>query len=79
MASIDTVKARIGELYRQAPHIHLDVTLASPKLHLKNAPATITGVYRHIFQIEEASSGSVQRHTLPYTDLLTGQIVIRKF
>ncbi len=78
MQTIEIIKARIQSLYRQDPHVHLDVSLSSPKLVLKNTPATITGVYRHIFQIEEHTSGKAQRHTLQYTDLVTGQIVIRE-
>ena len=34
----------------------------------------ITGVYRHIFQVEEDSSGQPKRHALQYADVLTHDI-----
>ena len=51
-----------------------NVSLRQPKLRLSNVPVKITGVYRHIFQIEEVSSGPPKRHALQYTDVLTHDI-----
>ena len=34
----------------------------------------IISVYRHIFQVEEASPGQTKRHALQYTDVLTHSI-----
>ena len=48
--------------------------LRQPKLRLSNVPVKITGVYRHIFQVEEASPGQTKRHALQYTDVLTHSI-----
>jgi len=39
----------------------------------------IKGVYPHIFQIEERSSGSTKCHTLQYTDVLLHHIEIVEF
>lgn len=56
------------------PSIRIKVSLRRPKLHLDNVPVVITGVYRHIFQVEEASSGQPKRHALQYADVLTHDI-----
>ncbi len=76
--SMEELKARLAALYTQAPNVHMDISYAKPKLSLKDAEATITGVYDHIFLIEERSTGIVRRHSLQYADLVTGQIRIRE-
>ncbi len=76
MSPLETIREEIKRLYLTDPHVHLDVTLTSPKLRMVNTPATITGMYRHIFQIEECTSGTPKRHSLQYTDVLTRNIVI---
>ncbi len=72
----EKVKKEIKRLFDTAPNVHMDVTLTSPKLVLRNAEATIKRVYPHIFQIEETSSGTPKCHTLQYTDVMVGNIVI---
>lgn len=41
---------------------------------MNNVPVKITSVYRHIFQVEEDSSGQSKRHALQYADVLTHDI-----
>lgn len=48
--------------------------IRQPKLHLRDVPVKITGVYRHIFQVEETSSGQPKHHALQYADVLTHDI-----
>ncbi len=72
------LRASIQRLHQTNPQIRMDVHLQKPKLTLKDQPATIVGVYPHIFLIEEDSAGYIRRHTLQYTDLLIGLIVIRE-
>lgn len=76
MLRLEEIRAQIKHLYQTNPIIHMDVSLVSPRLSLHNAEAKITGVYPHIFQIEEYSSGFPKRHTLQYTDVLIKQITI---
>ncbi len=76
MSPLETIREKIKHLYHTDPHVHLDVSIPSPKLHLKNTAATITAMYPHIFQIEECTSGTPKRHSLQYTDVLTRNIVI---
>ena len=74
--NLQQIRQRILERYRSDPRIRINVSIAQPKLHLSNVPVGITGVYAHIFQIEENSSGQAKRHTLSYTDVLTHNIEI---
>lgn len=74
--SIQRIRQRILERYQRDPMIHINVSLSKPKLHLTNVPVEITGVYAHIFQIEDSSSGQARRYTLQYTDVLTNNIEI---
>jgi uncharacterized protein Veg len=75
-SSLDIIKSKIKRLYDTHQNIHINVSMTHPKVNLKNEPVTIKGVYPHIFQIEEQSSGSPKCHTLQYTDVLTKQIEI---
>ena len=71
---LQQIRQRISERYQSDPNIRINVSLRRPKLHLDNVPVVITGVYRHIFQVEEASSGQPKRHALQYADVLTHDI-----
>jgi len=71
---LQPIRQRISERYRSDPNIRINVSLRQPRLHLNNVPVKITGVYRHIFQVEEDSSGQPKRHALQYADVLTHDI-----
>ena len=71
---LEQIRQRISERYRSDPNIRINVSLRQPRLHLNNVPVKITGVYRHIFQVEEVSPGPPKRHALQYTDVLTHDI-----
>ena len=58
------------------PTIRINVSLRQPRLHLNNVPMKIAGAYRHIFQVEETSSGQLKRHVLQYADVLTHDIAL---
>lgn len=73
---LEQIRKRISERYRSDPNIRINVSLRKPRLHLNDVPVKITGIYRHIFQVEEASSGQSKRHALQYTDVLTHNIEI---
>ena len=74
--NLQQIRQHILERYQSDPKIRINVSITQPKLHLGNVPVEITGVYAHIFQIEENSSGQAKRHTLSYTDVLTHNIEI---
>lgn len=71
MSSLDKIKQRIRELYETNPNIHVNISIVSPRTTLSEYPVIITGVYTHIFQIEENYSGKPKRHFIQYNDVLT--------
>ncbi|MBQ8556750.1 MAG: hypothetical protein IJ438_12895 [Clostridia bacterium] len=73
--TIEDCKARIQAIYQTNPHVRINLTLAHSKV-VQDAEATIVGVYRHVFCVEENSCGTPQRHTFTYADLLTKRIEI---
>ncbi len=70
------LREKIKKLVSQNANIHINVSLSKPKLNLKNEPVKITGVYAHIFQIEEYSTGVPVRYTLQYADVIIKRIEI---
>ena len=76
MNALERIKLRIKHLYETNPQIHVNISRTHPKLDLKNDPAVITGVYPHVFRIEEYSTGEAQSHTLQYTEIFTKQLEI---
>ncbi len=76
MISEENIKKQIKELYETTPMIHVDVSMSKPRFVIKNAEVKIKGVYPHIFQLEENDSGQVRCHTVQYTDVMIGNIVI---
>ena len=75
MNEVRKIRQRIAERYRTNPKIRVNVNLTRPKLQLRDAEAVITGVYSHLFQVEE-TAGERKRHILQYTDVLLGSIEI---
>ncbi len=69
-------KERLTELYESDPYIHIDVNLARPRVELNNVRVKITGVYRHIFQIEVEKNGKIERYSLQYGDITVGIVKI---
>lgn len=78
MNSVDVIKEKIEVLYKTNPNIHIDITMTSPKVRLKDEPVVIKGVYKNFFQIEEKSSGLARLRTHPYCDIITKRIEIRE-
>ena len=76
---LQQIRQRISERYLSDPNIRINGSLRQPRLHLNNVPVKITGVYRHIFQVEEVSPGPPKRHALQYTDVLTHDIELLDF
>ena len=74
--TIDSCKARIQALYEHDPHVRLNIALTHSKV-VQDADATIVGVYRHCFCVEENGCGTPQRHTFTYADLLTKRVDIQ--
>ena len=73
MKTLEMIKFKVRKLYDTDPNVHINVSINNPKVHLKNEPAVIRGVYPHVFTIEMQQHG---RQTLQYTDLLTKNVEI---
>ncbi len=74
----EMIRERIRKLFSESPMVHMDVSLTKPKLVLNSAEARITGVFPHFFQIEEDSQGYTRHHSLKYTEVMIGHIVIKE-
>ena len=74
-STIDAYKAQIQAMFDQTPQITLNISLSHSKV-VQDAPATIIGVYRNCFCVEECSTGTRQCHTFSFADLLTGRIAV---
>lgn len=73
--TIEIWRSRIQAMYADDPRVSLNITLSHAKV-VQGAQATIVGVYRHCFCVEETSTGTPQRHTFTYADLLTKRVEI---
>ena len=73
--TLESCRARIQALHAQHPRVCMNIALTHAKV-VEGAPATIVGVYRHCFCVEETSCGVPQRHTFTYADLLTRRVMI---
>ena len=76
MNSIDIIKSRIKSLYETNPRIHVNVTISTPKINLRNRPVVLAGIYPHVFRIEDRANGKLEQYTLQYVDVLTKNIEI---
>lgn len=76
MSTLDLIRLKVQRLYNNSPDIHITAVLLNPKVTLENAHVKITGVYPHIFRIEEQTGENRKCHTIQYTDILTNQVVI---
>ena len=73
--TIDDCKAQIQTMYVNNPQVSLNIALSHSKV-VQDAPATIIGVYRNCFCVEECSTGTRQCHTFSYADMLTGRVSV---
>lgn len=72
MSDLDKLKQTISDLFHTDPHIHVNVSISRPKIHLVNQEATITNVYPNIFVIESGGN----QYTIKYLDLFTDAVEI---
>ncbi len=76
MTAIEEIKERITALYNQRQRVHITINLSHPRINLNQTPVIITGVYPHVFRVEELYSEIKKSHTLQYNDLLTSNVRI---
>lgn len=76
MNSLESIQQQIRRLCQTDSQIHLTVKMSRPKLIVNNVPAIIKGVYRNLFCVEESTCGYPRTHSIQYTEVLIGQVVI---
>lgn len=74
--NVEAIRRAIERLFRTDPRIHISLTVPRPKTVIQNDPAVITGIYPHMFRIEEHSEGVARCHTIRYADVAIGQVTI---
>lgn len=73
MTTVDAIREQIHQLYQSSPRVHITVQMPHTKV-VQDAEVTITGVYPHVFCVEESMGVAPQRHAFQYTDVLTGRV-----
>ncbi len=74
-ATVEDVKEQIRTQYRTNPRIRISVQMPHSRL-VQSAEAVITGVYPHVFCVEEKVGSVKQRHSFQYADVLTRRVEI---
>jgi len=78
MKTIEEIKEGIRHLFESDPRVHVSITMLHPKVSVKEASVVILDVYPHIFRIRETEGASPKSYSVQYTEVLTGQVVIRE-
>lgn len=73
--TIESAKARIKAQFESHPRIRINVAITHSKV-VQDADVTITGVYPHVFCVEENDAGTPLCHTFQYADLITRRVEI---
>lgn len=72
---VDLIREQIRAMYEVNPHVRITVQIPHSKV-VQDADVTITGVYPHVFCVEELVGGTPQRHTFQYADVITRRVEI---
>lgn len=76
---LDVIKAKIEELFKTNPRVHIDLNLKSERISLTNVSANIVSIYPNLFEISLNENGTTRKRIFQYVDLLTKNIVIKEF
>ena len=74
MNPLETIREKVRVLRDSDPNIHVNVTIARPKIKLDNCPAQILEIYPNVFRLRDI--GQDKLYTVKYSDILTGQVEI---
>lgn len=78
MQDIDLIKEQIKRLFELGGEISIEIHSKKPKLHIVDASATITGVYKNLFTLQTVENGLKRVYSVQYTDLFIGKIKIKE-
>ena len=73
--TLEVIRTRLRERYERAPQVRITVQMPHTKV-VQDASVTITGVYPHVFCVEEIVGGTMQRHAFQYADVLTRRVEV---
>lgn len=76
MNALDLIRKKICFLYENHPEIHINVSIAHPKLEMHGVTAIIREVYPNVFRIETQEKPCSKMYTLQYADVLTRRVEI---
>ena len=76
--TITYLHAKILELYKTNPNIHLSIVVSRPKKVYEDVPAKILDVYANFFRVEIMVENKKQVKTIPYTDVLIKDISVKE-
>lgn len=72
------IRERVQARMKTNPKIRFSTCMPQTRLKLDKVEGVIVGAYTHIFQVDEESTGRKLRHTLQYTDLISGHVKIEE-
>lgn len=73
--SVEEIRGMILAQFQRQPRVCISVQMPHSRL-VQSAEVVITGVYPHVFCVEEQLGGAAQRHAFQYTDVLTRRVEI---
>lgn len=76
LQGVKEIRSRIQKRMKTNPHVRFSTNMPQTRLKLERVEGVLVGAYTHIFQVDEQSTGRKLRHTLQYTDLISGHVKI---
>ena len=73
--SVEEIRGLILARFQHQPRVSISVQMPHSRL-AQSSQVVITGVYPHIFCVEERIGDAVQRHAFQYVDVLTRRVEI---
>lgn len=71
-----TIKEQIEAVYKTTQLIH--VSIHNKRNQIIDAPSKIVGIYQRFLCVDSKVNNYVERFTIHYTDLMTGNITIKE-
>lgn len=72
----NTIKEKLEGIYKSSNLIH--VSIHNKRNKIIEAPSKIIGIYQRFMCVESKVNSYVEKFTIHYTDLMTGNITIKE-
>ncbi|MDE5546045.1 MAG: hypothetical protein K2I88_01125 [Anaeroplasmataceae bacterium] len=73
---LNTIKEKLELLYKTSNLIH--VSIHNKRNKVLDAPSKIVGIYQRFLCVESKVNTYVEKFTINYTDIMTGNITIKE-